>query len=502
MSGIRVTYTGLISFTIGIVSILTGLIFTIIVTRQLTQEEFGTWGIIYGLTAYMLIIEPIVSYWVVREIARGVKSGKTALVTSNLFSVGTIPVFLLLVYLYAPHVGIELEILFLASMLVPVRFARQALAAINYGFRPQNVAYGLLSFELTKIVVALILVYFLHMGISGVIITITIASIASIIIQVILARTVIKGSFNIRYLKKWIRLFWLPIYPRLAQIISNSDVIIFPIIVGSVENLAFWLAAIAIAGIIEHSATISKAVYPKLLGGGKQEYFQENLSRVFYFAIPLVAMSLVFARPALFTLNPLYEQASVIVIILTFVMFLRMLNGVFTQPLIGIEKVDVSEKSTFKDYIKSKLFYLPTLRLIQRISYLSLLAIVLVITVPIAQVGLDLVFYWSLVALATQAPLTLIYYILLRKDFTVNIGSKSIRKYLFSGVLVFGLTYVLMDKFLIYKVSIFEFLPSFLIFISIGVCGYLLLTYLIDSKTKKLFHSIINEIKNKPRNKG
>ena len=76
MSGIRVTYSGLISFSIGLVGVLTGLIFTLIITRELSQEEFGTWSLIGGLTGYVLILEPIISYWTTREIARNKKSGK------------------------------------------------------------------------------------------------------------------------------------------------------------------------------------------------------------------------------------------------------------------------------------------------------------------------------------------------------------------------------------------------------------------------------------------
>ena len=88
MSGIRVTYSGLISLVIGFSTIVTGLIFTLIVTRSLTPEELGTWSLIGGLITYVIIIEPIISYWVLRETARGIESEKTAVVTSAIFSVG------------------------------------------------------------------------------------------------------------------------------------------------------------------------------------------------------------------------------------------------------------------------------------------------------------------------------------------------------------------------------------------------------------------------------
>ena len=97
MSGIRVTYSGLISLGVGLVSVFTGIIFTLIVTRQLTPDEFGTWGLLGTLIAYAVIIEPIISYWTTRDIARGGESGKTAIVSSGLFSIGGLLIYIIFV---------------------------------------------------------------------------------------------------------------------------------------------------------------------------------------------------------------------------------------------------------------------------------------------------------------------------------------------------------------------------------------------------------------------
>ena len=55
MSNIRVTYAGLIAFATGIGSIITGGIFTLILTRTLTIEEFGTWELIGTVIGYSLL---------------------------------------------------------------------------------------------------------------------------------------------------------------------------------------------------------------------------------------------------------------------------------------------------------------------------------------------------------------------------------------------------------------------------------------------------------------
>ena len=107
-------------------------------------------------------------------------------------------------------------------------------------------------------------------------------------------------------LKKWIKLGWLPLYPKIAGVLHNADVAVFTIITGSVGGLAYWASAKAISGMISHSSKINKAVYPKLLSGGKKEILEENLVRVFYFTFPLSIAAFVFAKPGLFALNPIY----------------------------------------------------------------------------------------------------------------------------------------------------------------------------------------------------
>mgnify|MGYP000479866174 CR=1 FL=1 len=96
MSEIRVTYSGLISLVMGLGTVVTGMIFILIVTRSLTPEELGTWGLIGGLVTYVIVLEPIISYWTTREIARDVNSGKTAVVSSGFFSVIGFVAFLII----------------------------------------------------------------------------------------------------------------------------------------------------------------------------------------------------------------------------------------------------------------------------------------------------------------------------------------------------------------------------------------------------------------------
>ena len=494
MSGIRVTYSGLISFAVGLVSVFTGMIFILIVTRQLTPEEFGTWNLIGGLIVYVIIIEPTISYWVTREIARDKESGKTAVFFSGIFSIGAILAYLIIAYFIAQNTDAKESILFLGAILIPVMFLNRTLTAVNLGWKPHAVSYGILFLEIFKIPAALILVYYLDMGIEGAIISIMLAYVASIVILFVSGRKKLHGVVNLMYLKKWLRLSWLPLYPGVASMIYVLDVTIFVLITGSVEGLAFWAAAFAIATLTIHAKTISNAIYPKLLEGGKKEHLQKNLMLVLYFSIPLAALSITFAKPALFALNPIYIVAVPVVIMLTLRGFTENIKFLFLSSIQGIETVDIAENSTFKDYLKSKLVLVPTLQLIQYSLYVGALIIILVIFNSKTQ--LELVIYWSIISLIISIPFTFYFYYITRKHFKIRINYFIVIKYLVISAGIFGFTYFVMEEHLVYNERIFEFLPQLLLFVAIGAGGYLLISYFTDRKTKDLFNAILREIRN------
>ena len=174
MSNIRVTYSGLIALAIGLTSVVTGMIFTLIVTRKLSPEEFGTWSVIGSMISYFLIAEPIISLWSTRQIARGETVGRTSLISSLLFSAGMILPYISLSYLVSKVSIQNFHLMLLSSILLPVMFLSQTLSNINLGHKPHTTSYGLLSFEILKIPVGLLFVYFLNMGVEGAIFTTTI----------------------------------------------------------------------------------------------------------------------------------------------------------------------------------------------------------------------------------------------------------------------------------------------------------------------------------------
>jgi len=469
MSGIRVTYSGLVSFGINLISVVTGLVFTLIVTRKLSVEEFGTWGLINGIIIYAMVISPIITYWVSREVARGERTAKTAIISNGVLSIAGVVIYLVAAFIVGLQSDADLNILLFATILIPILFIEHSLTAINLGHNPQASSYGFLVFEILKILAALLLIYYLKFGLEGAILASLVAYIGKIGIQAFYSKDQLRSKLQKNYLIKWLKLFWVPTYRTLPSLLASSDVVIFSIMTGSVVGVAYYTSARTIGLLVNHVRGLNKGLYPKLLES---------------------------AKPGLFALNPIYQIAAPIVILIGVRTFLTTFNRMLYDAHLAMEDIDKEgRKASSKDYARSKLVFIPTLEIAKQGIYVGVLAILLYIYSSQTDSVIDLVFYWVAISLVIEIPITLYMTYLTKKSFKIKIDRISIFKYLLTSVIVFGIIGLFMEENLEYKNSIFEFLPSLLLYAIISIIGYLVITYLIDNRTRSLIKGIMNEVR-------
>lgn len=494
LSNIRVTYSGLIGFLVGIISVITGLIFILIVTRRLSPDEFGVWSLIGNMIFYFLITERIISFWTVRQIARDEKVGKTSIVSSTFFSFVSIPLYLVFSYFISIQTNTDSNLMMLGGILIPVQYISQTFANINLAHKPHARSYGLLVFESLKIPTGLGLVYFFDLGVQGAIFTIFLAYVGRIIIQYYFAKPKLEGKFHFKFLKKWMKTSWLPLYSYLTNSIWSIDVVVYSLITGSVIGVAYYSASLAISGILKHSGLISQALYPKLLAKGNFQYIQDNLSRLMFFSIPLLGIAVVFSKPALFALNPAYEEAWIIVIILSFKMFFWVFRDVLDRILLGIETIDVEQNFSFEKLSKSKLFFVPTRKIIHFGLYIISIISVLFVLKDQNLTEFELVQWWAIVGLTLEVPFFIYLFLTVRKSTRISFPYHDAGKYVL-GTIIFGIVYfITSDLIIIYEQSIYFFLPRLLIQLIICTGVYLGLTYVIDKKTRVLTKTILSEL--------
>jgi O-antigen/teichoic acid export membrane protein len=489
-----VTYSGLIAFVTGIVSLLSGLFFVLTVTRKLSTEEFGTWGLLGTIIGYFLVTEAVISFWNYRQIARGEEVGKSSIISSGIFAFGSIPIFLLVVYLIASQSNAILESLLLGTILLPIQYISFTLSRINLGHRPQVVSYGLLVFELVKIPIAILFVVIYELGLDGAIWALFISYLIRLIIQFYFAKPKLHNPFLWSNLKRWINLSWISLYTGSQKFFMTIDVLVYSIIVGSVIGIAFYTAALAIANIVTHSISISQGLDAKLLATQNQDHIKNNFNLVLFLGIPLLAISVIFSKFLLFALNPEYESAFWIVIILSFKVFFITLRKFAQRILISLDTTDVEKFPKFSNLLKSYLFRVPSLQYIFYSTYLiSLIAILHVFQSKFSEV--ELVQTWSIIGLGFEFPLFIVMWVIVIRNLKISIPIKNILKYIAATMIVILVFYFSSEKIIAYEMSIYDYLPGLLI--ELLICGvvYLGITYVIDINTRKLLIKIIREFK-------
>ena len=493
LSNIRVNYSGLIALVVGMLGVFLGLIFTLMVTRRLSPEEFGTWSLILSVVNYFLISEVIISVWTTREIARGKEIGKTSILSSIGITLVSIPIFILYFFTISESNEIDHNLILLSVILLPAIFLSQTLSGINLGHKPHATSFGLLAFGIIKIPIVFITVVFFDLGIQGVILSYFVAVSGKIIVELYFAMPKLKNQFQFKIMIRWIKLSWLPIFAHIQNYIQLLDVVMYSIITTSVLGIAYYHAAFAVAAIVAHSSSISQALYPKLLSSGKIEGIEKNLTLVFFFSIPLLGISIVFSKSALFALNPIYVGGWLIVIFISLKLFLYTTRIVPIRVLSGIENVDTEESISPSKYIKSVLFKIPLI--LGAFNLVYLITLVVMLSIFNSQVDeWQLVLWWSVLGFLIDIPLTIAIWKFSLKKIKISIPWKKITKFTASTIIFMVFFYLTSDLILDYDSSIYKFLPLLVIEFVICVVIYLSITYAIDNDTRTLFKSIKSEI--------
>jgi len=493
LSNIRVTYSGLIAFVVGIVGVFTGLIFILVITRRLTPEEFGLWALIGSIITYFLLSETFISYWSTRQIARNEIVGRTAVLSSGFLSLMTIPLYIIYISVISEHTNSDFEIMLIGVFLLPAFFISQTLRGVNLGHKPQATSYSVLIFEITKIPIALALVAFLELGVQGAILAILFAYIIKIIVQLFFAKSKLRNNFNLQTLKRWFKMAWMPFYYSLSSYIKSLDIVLYSVMLGSVIGVAFYQAGTTIAVIVYQSVLISQAIYPKILAEKNYEKITENLIRSLYVSLPLLAIAILFAKPGLFALNPAYLGGTLIVIFLALKYFLVVLRNIPQSILLGIEQVDVESNPKFTSLAKSKLFIVPTIYSIFNAIYIFSLIILLFISSSDID-ELELVTYWAILGFLIEIPTTIVMWIYAKKSMKFSFPILNTLKYVAVTVAFSIVFFITSDFLIIYNISIYDFLPPVILQLIICVGIYLGITYLIDNNTRILFKNIIHEL--------
>ncbi|MCS7385840.1 MAG: hypothetical protein NDF55_03730 [archaeon GB-1867-005] len=497
---IRLRYAGLVNFASNLISVFTGMMFVTMTSRRLPEAEFGLWYYIGVVVQYLVIPAAMTNYWLTRYAGRGFRVGKTGLIVNSIVMIVS-----LLVYSaaspYVMYPASEYEylqfIIMLVALQIPAEYFTSTLVALASGVAPQAYGYGQLILETSKLIAGYFLVVQWRMGLPGAMLAFIAAKYAYVLFLALYLREDLKGSFNPEMAKKWIKLWWLPAYGLLPAYMNTADVMLITYLIGSVPA-AHMKAVQTVIAVILYSNALTSALYPKLLSGGTGRDIEVAMSFMLMFAIPMAAGTIAMSKVFLSLLKPAYIASASALSVAAIQALLLSLTNLFAGSLAGIERIELFENVSFKDYIKSKLFYVPSIRLITRIAYLAALGLVLYITSTSVSDPITIVFMWIGVKAVFDALTMLIYAFKLSREIDFKLPLTSIMKYTASSLVMLAVLWLLGIGQVECKVFVEAFKLA-IMGVAIGAAIYFTLIAILDGEVRRLFKDAINELKKMAR---
>jgi O-antigen/teichoic acid export membrane protein len=491
-SEIRVQYAGFIIFGARMLSVITGLAFTLMLTRSTTDTEYGIWGNINDVLTYFIFLSPALAFWAMRFAARGKEGAvKTGLIANTIIAIVATVIYLPIIpiIISSLHVSQNYLILYLiASMQIIENYLITMFEGCLRGIRPQTLGYGLLIEESLKVLMAYILIIRLGQPLLGALISI----IAGFAIQSAyyfkILSPELKQPIKWSYVKEWLKGSTANIYYYLGDRIAASVFIMLVAYNPTAGPAArgYYLVAMTIAGIITYSSFLSFALYPKLLAENNVQDIKTSLKTVLMFAIPMAAGAIALSDSYLAVQNQIYEQASALLIILAINALVQVISQFYSSVLWGYEKIDEKSEIPLKKLVKTRLFKAFTLPYVH--SAIALPTTFYLLTNFAKNQPISAAIYVGIIDTVARSVTFLALYVIMWKTVKIDVPWMNIAKYSAASTV--------MALFL--ALAIIPHPTRLSIILGMTVAGaiiYFALLSVIDKEARELIRSIWQEIK-------
>lgn len=485
-SELRIQYSGLIIFAAQILSMFTGMAFILLLTRNMTRPEYGTWSNIFDLTGYFLLFSGFVPFWATRFVARGKEGAtKTALLANLTVAMVSAAIYVPLVPLITSGLHISEAynpVYILASAQIITVYVVSVLESCLRAEKPQAIGYGLLIEEICKLSLAYVfIVRFQQLFLGAMLSLILSASLQTCYYLKLLSKDLrmkIQWSYVREWLKGSVAIFYNAVGTQLT-----AFVFILLLVYGSQAARGDYQAAATFAGIIGYSSSLAFALYPKLLAENSLKEITASLKTVLMFALPIATIIISMSQSLLTILNVSYREASQVLILLSIDALITLLLQFYTFVLFGVEKLDEEAKIPLRRLVKSKMFKILTLPYIQ--AAITLPTAFYILTQYANQQPVQAAVYVVIINMVAHSAAFLLTYMVTRTSIRIVIPWRNIGKYVLSSMVTAAALYLLPHPTTLFA--------TFAI-VAAGAAVYATLLLAIDKDARRLVRSILQEI--------
>jgi O-antigen/teichoic acid export membrane protein len=434
---LRVHYSGFIIFSAQILSVITGVIFTLLLTRNMTQTEYGVWNNIFDVGTYFTLASGLFPFWAMRFVARrkegAVKTGLLAnLVVALVAAAVYVPIVFPVTMAFQSQAFIVIYLV--ASLQVVNLYLITMLESCLRAVKPQAIGYGLLIEEVVKVAFALLLIVGLHQLFIGAMLSLIVATAVQALYYIRLLAPELRERVKWGYLGQWVKGSIANVYSAIgAQLVAFIFILLFVSPVFGKAARGDYAAAATFANVIGYASFLSFALYPKLLARNCSENeVGLTFKTVLMLAIPMAVVTLTMPQSLLIILNVSYGTASPILVLLTVDTLIVLIAQFYSYCLMGTEHLDEEGKISLNKLVRSKIFKIFTLPYIQAAIALPI-AYYMLTQLPISS-PVQAVLYVITINIGVHITTFLGLYTIMRKSTRIAVAWRSIGKYILASI--------------------------------------------------------------------
>jgi len=488
LSKVRLRLSGALMFAANLVGYLTGFLFTVFITRRLSEEEFGVWALIGSFITYSLMPFNLVSSWISRDAARGKKILSSAAALFLLLTPISIIIYFSIALGSAAAINYDPGIIALGIIILIPYILLILGTAIQSGYAPQNLGIARIIFEISKVAIAFYLVVTLRTGLIGAFVTLSIAYLIQAALLLQRSKPLFQKQINKGLIIKWLKGAPINTLQIINNILGATDIVLMSIITGQAMVAGYWQAAVAASALVTSSSALMAGLGPRLISGGTQRDLDKAFDFTMMLMIPMIFGFIVLSRDILWILRPAYASVWTAACLLAFAGVTRTIGRFGSVAVSGTDRFDQKDDVSMKEYLESRIFTLNKLNLIVTTLYLASVTFYLLtfgkvsmaeITIAIA--GINLVF----AVIRSTINLNL-----MRKLTKLRLNLKNLTHYLAASTIMIIVVYVVRTYIGLLPAKAIEAAPPILVLVAIGALTYGAILYLIS----KEFRSFLREV--------
>lgn len=501
---IRVRYSTIINYISQIYRLIIAVAFTIIATRKLSVEEYGLYTTILGVLSSILMYYDIWGYWSRRFYARGKKTICSTVIILNLMYVPIAMLIMFVIGLYYNYILGNCLIFFLLVLprIVIAAFNRY-FRSISASSRPYIIGKVNMVYESIRIILAYIFVAILLWRLTGILLSIVIASLVSTISHFLLLNyyglKIPRPKINLYDLKILLFNSYIPLISSLYIFLSHVEKPILTAITASTIVTAYLgVSYIPRNVILQGGYAFTSGLYARLLRSPSKKDIEDILRICIFVNIGVSFLLFALSTSILSLFRTEYIKARILFVLFIIESLFITASSIFTAIATSREERDLYVYG--KELMKTPLFKIPLIRLIRGVFSIIVgsLAVYALFTMGIKDPIL-LALPYPLAWFISSIPYTIYTYKQAIKKSHFSIPWRDLLIALFAGsISALSLHLLNYDKLIIR--SFWNDLPELFIAACLGISLYTIIIYSLSPWVREFINlglSYINKRLNK-----